>query len=100
MTQRAITHVDLLPDLSALSLPALEALSDQVFNQLEDGPLIEGLFAFYLSVTAEIDARRVPALPLSHSVGVPEPQIPDVHVSLVEASGAAPLETTTEPQPA
>lgn len=59
MTQRPITHIDLLPDFSAMTLSALEALCDQAFTQLEDGPLVEGLYAFYLSLTAEIEDRQL-----------------------------------------
>ena len=59
MTQRPITHIDLFPDFSAMTLSALEALCDQAFTQLEDGPLVEGLYAFYLSLTAEIEDRQL-----------------------------------------
>ena len=57
MTHAPITHVDLFPDFATMTTGTLEDLCDQVFTQLEDGPLVEGLFAFYLSALAELEDR-------------------------------------------
>ncbi|MCC3279568.1 hypothetical protein LJ754_10445 [Arthrobacter sp. zg-Y40] len=57
MTHNPITHVDLFPEFSTMTDAALESLADQAFSQLEDGPLVEGLFAFYLSLSVEIEDR-------------------------------------------
>ncbi|MCC3293693.1 hypothetical protein LJ756_03560 [Arthrobacter sp. zg-Y411] len=59
MTHAPITHVDLFPDFAAMNTSSLEALCDQAFNQLEEGPLIEGLFGFYLSLSAELEERSM-----------------------------------------
>ena len=63
MTQTPITHVDLYPDFSVMTVADLETLSDQAFTQLEEGPLVEGLLGFYLSLTTEIDHRRAREVP-------------------------------------
>lgn len=57
MTHSPITHVDLVPEFSTMTTAALESLADRAFNQLEDGPAVEGLYAFYLCLTAEIEDR-------------------------------------------
>lgn len=57
MTQPLITTVDLYPDFSTMTTGTLESLCNQAFTQLEDGPVVEGLLAFYLSLTAEIEDR-------------------------------------------
>ncbi|MCC9174968.1 hypothetical protein [Arthrobacter sp. zg-Y179] len=58
MTQRPIVSIDLFPDFSAMTDSTLESLCDQAFIQLEDGPVVEGLLAFYLSLQAEIQDRE------------------------------------------
>ncbi|MDK1327481.1 hypothetical protein [Arthrobacter sp. zg-Y1143] len=58
MTHSPIIHVDLFPDFSTMSTAALESLADQAFTQLDEGPLVEGLFAFYLTLAAEIEDRN------------------------------------------
>ena len=68
MTQSQLTTVDLYPDFTTLTTGALESLCDQAFTQLEDGPVVEGLLAFYLSLTAEIEDR----LALEPAVEVPK----------------------------
>ncbi|MCC9205086.1 hypothetical protein [Arthrobacter sp. zg-Y769] len=77
MTQPPIVSVDLFPDFSAMTDSTLESLCDQAFTQLEDGPVVEGLLAFYLSLQAEIEARQIPSAPLDspalqQAKGVPE----------------------------
>ena len=80
MTQSLILTVDLYPDLSTMTVGDLESLSDQAFTQLEDGPVVEGLLAFYLSLTAEIEDRMAldtstaddsPATPAATAGGEP-----------------------------
>lgn len=63
MTQRPIVSVDVFPDLSTMTVSTLESLSDQAFIQLEDGPVVEGLLGFYLSVQSELEDRQSPAEP-------------------------------------
>ncbi|UWX98347.1 hypothetical protein N2K95_06770 [Arthrobacter zhaoxinii] len=58
MPPRPIISVDIFPDFSAMTDSTLESLCDQVFTQLEDGPIVEGLFAFYLSIQTEIEDRQ------------------------------------------
>ena len=58
MTQRPIVSIDLFADFSAMTDSMLESLCDQAFIQLEDGPLVEGLLAFYLSLQGEIQDRE------------------------------------------
>ncbi|MCC3290820.1 MULTISPECIES: hypothetical protein [unclassified Arthrobacter] len=65
MTQRPIVSIDLFADFSAMTDSTLESLCDQAFIQLEDGPLVEGLLAFYLSLQAEIQDREAQAAPRS-----------------------------------
>ncbi|MCQ2001145.1 hypothetical protein [Arthrobacter zhaoxinii] len=68
MPPRPIISVDVFPDFSAMTDSTLESLCDQVFTQLEDGPIVEGLFAFYLSIQTEIEDRQsAPASPLTAS---------------------------------
>ncbi|MCQ1946688.1 hypothetical protein [Arthrobacter sp. zg-Y1116] len=63
MTQRPIVSIDLFPAFSAMTDSTLESLCDQAFIQLEDGPLVEGLLAFYLSLQAEIRDREAQTVP-------------------------------------
>ncbi|MCQ1949853.1 MULTISPECIES: hypothetical protein [Arthrobacter] len=77
MTQRPIVSIDLFPDFSAMTDSTLESLCDQAFTQLEDGPVVEGLLAFYLSLQAEIqdreaDTARRPELPAQQQ-STPQP---------------------------
>lgn len=82
MTQSQLTTVDLYPDFTALTTGALETLCDRAFTQLEDGPVVEGLMAFYHSLTAEIEDR------LAQEASTPS----------VEAPGPAPAATDGEPR--
>lgn len=63
MTQRPIVSIDLFPDFSAMTDSTLESLCDQAYTQLEDGPVVEGLLAFYLSLQTEIQDREADAAP-------------------------------------
>lgn len=81
MTHAPITHVDLFPDFASMNTGSLEALCDQAFNQLEDGPLIEGLYGFYVSLLAELEERSLrpatitPAVaPVEPAAGYPAPE--------------------------
>ena len=58
MTRPLIVSIDLIPDFSGMTDSTVESLCDQAFIQLEDGPLVEGLFAYYLSLQAEIEDRQ------------------------------------------
>lgn len=58
MTPRPILSVDIFPDFSAMTDSTLESLCDQAFDQLEDGPLVEGLLGFYLSLQSELEDRQ------------------------------------------
>lgn len=77
MTQPPIVSVDLFADFSAMTDSTLESLCDQAFTQLEDGPVVEGLLAFYLSLQAEIESRQAPSVPLDSSVLQQAPVMPE-----------------------
>ena len=71
MTRPLIVSIDLFPDFSGMTDSTVESLCDQAFIQLEDGPLVEGLFAYYLSLQAEIEDRQALAV---HGPEVPARQ--------------------------